>query len=394
MPSSLNALLAAWAATLIIVVGGFLAIELSYDPEAEHMPAAREEEQSDTPENSEPDHDRGHDTDHVKAAEPAHEETSPMPKGMDNFKMPETKVADSHTSLADHDMPAPGQVEEDNSPTDALQIAPAGLPVQADPALLEKSDQGMLPRISEDGKQPYEFYAAPFTTDSKTPRIAIIMGELGLRSRATQRALAELPADVTLAFSPYAANLIDWGERAREDGHEVLLMVPMEPVNYPQNDPGPLSLLTSQSSRENINLLKSSMGRLTGYVGVINHMGSRFTAASDSMRPVLDELKKRGLMFVDSRSTRYSRAATMARGMGLPVAYNNRYIDDELATDKINEELAALETRARTHGSAVGIARPYPVSINAIKVWAASLKQKGFALVPITGIADRQPPIN
>ncbi|MEX0299513.1 MAG: divergent polysaccharide deacetylase family protein [Kordiimonas sp.] len=181
-----------------------------------------------------------------------------------------------------------------------------------------------------------------------------------------------------------------WGERSRRDGHEVFLSIPMEPVNYPQNDPGALTLLTSHSQRESTNILRQSLGRMTGYVGVLNHMGSRFTAASDSLRPILDEINRRGLMFVDSRTTPYSRAAAMGRAMGLPVALNNGYIDKELAPDLIAEELKKLEVRAQTQGAAMGMARPYPVSINAIKVWVATLEERGFVLVPVTSIANRQ----
>jgi polysaccharide deacetylase 2 family uncharacterized protein YibQ len=262
--------------------------------------------------------------------------------------------------------------------------------VEADTDLLEQSTQGPLPKIAVDGRTPMQVYAAPQTGFGDKWRISLIVTDMGMMTRNTRKAIAELPPAVTFAFSPYAPNLIDC-EQSRRSGHEVLLMVPMEPENYPQNDPGPLSLLTSYASRENVNLLKSSLGRLTGYVGVINHMGARFTAAGDSLRPVLDELKFRGLMFVDSRTSSYSRAVNMARAIGLPSAYKNRDIDENVSQEAIAAELAELEKYARTVGSAVGVAHNYPVTINTIKTWAAGLEGRGFELVPISALADQQP---
>ena len=132
------------------------------------------------------------------------------------------------------------------------------------------------------------------------------------------------------------------GRGSRTKGFEVYLTIPMEPVNYPQNDPGPFSLLTARTTRENINLLKSSLARFSGYVGVINHMGSRFTASADSIRPVLAELNRRGLMFIDSRSTQYSVAATMSRAIGMPTAINNRNLDEVLSETEIMNQLQEL----------------------------------------------------
>ncbi|MBV1901034.1 MAG: divergent polysaccharide deacetylase family protein [Kordiimonadaceae bacterium] len=371
MLANVNALMIAWATSLILTVGGVLLLEATYSPAANHG-------------------------DHA-AAENA-DETAPDTDS--HTAQPEAQSNDTHTPTADPitGRPAPGQPTDHKADTDpsgtstvvAIE-APRIIPAIALPDLLEQSPQGALPKIAQDGRTAFTVYAAPTPKNiGKKPRIALMVTDLGMRSRITRRALAELPNDVSLAFSPYSPNLNGWGEQARRAGFEVFLTVPMEPVNYPQNDPGPLTLLTELSRRDNTNILRATMQKLTGYVGVVNHMGSRFTAASDSIKPVLEEIHKRGLMFVDSRTTPYSRAATMARAIGLPVAINNGYIDEDLAQGEIAAELTKLEQRARTQGAAMGLARPYPVTLNAIKVWAAALKDRDFVLVPATSIANLQ----
>lgn len=396
MPSSLNALLAAWAVSLIIVVGGILFFEVTYDPNADQ--AAAVEQDAGTSSQPAP-------SDETASNETGDGGTAQADTGGDSFGGNNAETAltntqggeeggaddgsltqDPATGMTQTRRPQPAQQE----PARVAQIV-GGVRVEADPGLIEQSNQGPLPRVSNEGARAFEVYSAPPPDTQDRAKIALIISELGMRSRSTRRAIADLPSRVTFAFSPYASNLMEWGEQARRTGHEVLLMVPMEPVNYPQNDPGPLSLLTSRSPRENINLLKSSLGRMTGYVGIVNHMGSRFTAASESLRPVLEEVQRRGLMLVDSRSTPYSRAASMARAIGLPTAFNNAYIDEDVNPAVIAQQLEELEKRARVYNYAVGMGRPYPVTIDAVKVWAAGLPERGFELVPITAVADRQP---
>ncbi len=365
MLSNVNALLIAWAVSLIIVVGGVLTLEATYTPAS-------------------PIEANGQASASNQTANTTGDTNTSVQQPFDQAGNTTAQTNNSTTGL-----PAPGEAI---APTQRLTLDSVAreIPAVALAELLEESDQGPLPKISEDGRKPFDAYAASAPLTNIPSRIALMVTDLGLKSRITQNAIAELPSDVGLAFSPYSRDLNSWGERSRRDGHEVFLSIPMEPVNYPQNDPGSLTLLTSHSQRESTNILKQSLGRMTGYVGVLNHMGSRFTAAADSMRPILDEINRRGLMFVDSRTTPYSRAAAMGRAIGMPIALNNGYIDSDLAPDLIAEELKKLEVRAQTQGAAMGMARPYPVSINAIKVWVATLEERGFVLVPVTSIANRQ----
>jgi hypothetical protein len=266
------------------------------------------------------------------------------------------------------------------------------LPPVPDPALVTPGREGLLPVVAPDGRQAWRVYARPFDAAEQRPRLAIVLGDLGLSQQATMTAIQKLPAGVTLAFAPYAGNLQDWIAQARAAGHEVLLQLPMEPLDYPASDPGPKALLTSLSPADNQARLEWVLSRVTGYVGVTNYMGSKFTMAPEALRPVLAELKGRGLLFLDSRSNQQSVGGRLAREVGLPVALNNRFLDNEASRTAIDARLDELERIARAGGTAVGIGYPYPVTIERIAAWAQRLPERGLVLAPVSAVVNRQPP--
>ncbi len=217
-----------------------------------------------------------------------------------------------------------------------------------------------------------------------------MISELGLSAAATDVAIQQMPSQVTLSFSPYAENLAQWINLARAAGHEVLINLPMEPLNFPANDPGPQTLLTSLSEQQNLERLNWSLNRVTGYVGVSNHMGSRFTATPEALKPVLQAINTRGLMFLDTRQTPRSVAVKLATEIGLPRAFNNRSLDQEASRVAIDARLAEIEKVARENGAAVAMGSPYPVTFERVLGWLPSLEGKGFALAPISAVANRQ----
>ena len=266
------------------------------------------------------------------------------------------------------------------------EIIPLALP---DSTLLYESNQGALPIIGPDGREPWMVYGRKVPPAGTKPRLAVIISGLGLSADATKRAI-ELPKEVTLSFSPYGPKLEIDVVSARQAGHEVLLDLPMEPISYPADDPGPHTLLTSLNPSENIARLNWLLGRFKAYVGVINHMGSRFTASPDPLRPILRELKGRGLMFVDSRTTNKSVASDMARQINLPNASNDRFIDHDPTSRSIDQSLAAAEGQARARGVALVVARPFPVTLERMAEWLPMLETRGIEIVPITAIVDEQ----
>ena len=265
-----------------------------------------------------------------------------------------------------------------------------GLRPAPDPALVEQTRLGPLPRVSPDGRKAWQAYARPFDSGDRRPRVAIIVSGLGLSGAATEAAIQRLPGAVTLAFAPYAKGLPQWIALARAAGHEVLLDLPMEPANFPANDPGPHTLLTSLTAQQNKVRLHWLLGRVTGYVGVVNRMGARFTTSETHVRPVLKELGQRGLLFVDSRSSLHSVAARMASEVGLPRAINNRFIDAEASRAAIDTRLKEIERIAKTAGHAVGIGSPFPVTIDRLQRWVQTLEGKGLALAPVSALVDTQ----
>src|SRR5262249_37652362 len=150
----------------------------------------------------------------------------------------------------------------------------------------------------------------------------------------------KLPGAVTLAFAPYGADLERWVSRARGEGHEILLQVPMEPFDYPDNDPGPQTLLTSLATDQNIDRLQWLMSRFQGYVGITNYMGARFTASDAALTPVVREAGKRGLIYMDDGSSARSLAAQLAGSNNVPFAKTDVVLDAVPTPVEIDRALA------------------------------------------------------
>ena len=255
-----------------------------------------------------------------------------------------------------------------------------------DHKLVEQSPSGPLPRIGDDGAQAWHVYSRPFPVSDTRPKIAIVIGGMGLSRTTTDFALKRLPGPVSVSFTPYAQGLQEWVDETRKAGHELLLELPMEPYDFPENDPGPQALLTDLSAIENTNRLEWLMSRFTGYIGVINFLGAKFTTAEAALGPIMAELKGRGLMIIDDNSTRRSLIGELAGRVDMPVLLSNRQIDSTPAADHIDAKLAELEKRALTEGKALGVGFSYPVTIDRVAVWAAQLDGKGIALAPASAL--------
>jgi polysaccharide deacetylase 2 family uncharacterized protein YibQ len=262
-----------------------------------------------------------------------------------------------------------------------------------DPDLIEKGGTGFLPIIGRDGRQPWQVYARPFDLADKRPRIAIVISSLGVSPTATDTAINHLPAAVTLAFVPYKRRLGEWINLTRAAGHEVLLDLPMEPADYPREDPGPNALLTALDPPQNMERLNWVMSQATGYVGMIALMGSRFSTSRDDMLPILTSLKRRGLLFVDNRSSPQTTAPTAAADVHLAFASAGRLLDADPSRSAIDKKLSELEDLARHDGSALGVAQhPYPVIMERVAVWAQTLEDRGLVLAPVSAVVDRPKP--
>jgi uncharacterized protein len=267
---------------------------------------------------------------------------------------------------------------------------PTDAPPPVDQKFVEMSGHGAIPKIAADGIRPADAFAQPvkpIAGKPDAPRIAIIVSGLGVSDSSSADAIAKLPGAVTLGFMPYGGDVAALAARARTKGHEVLLQVPMEPFDYPDNDPGPQTLLTSLTPQQNIDRLYWLMARFQGYVGIENSMGARFTASEASFAPVLRETAKRGLIFVDDGSNPRSLVSRIAGSNNLSFAKADMTIDAVATPVEIDHALGRLEMAARDHGVAVGISSALPVAIEHIAKWAKALESRGIQLVPITAVA-------
>jgi len=218
----------------------------------------------------------------------------------------------------------------------------------------------------------------------KRPIITIVVDDLGLSLARSERVFALKPP-LTLAFLPYADNLAQQSRQALEDGHELLLHLPMEPENG-DFDPGPRALMTDSARKKIVNDLQWNLGRFSGYVGINNHMGSRFTADRKGMKTVMGEVKKRGLLYLDSLTTSDSQGPRLAREMGVPYAVRHVFLDNVISYNAIRDRLKDLEKVAREQGFAIGICHPHDATIQALSSWLKTLDQKGLVLVPLSSI--------
>ena len=295
---------------------------------------------------------------------------------------------DGTTAVSDTVVASNGLVTQ---PTSAPRLKTvAVLHPHPDPELIEKGELGPLPIVDAAGRQPWRVYSRPFNALETRPRIAIVITNLGISVTSTQSAIQELPGAVTLAFAPYARRLDEWIDASRAAGHGVIITLPMEPLDYPRSDPGPYGLLTTLNAEQNLRRLEWVLSRFTGYIGVTNFLGSRFTTDAQALRPVLVELKRRGLMFVDGRDNPLSVAPRLATEVGLPRAVNDIFLDRQANRVTIDAQLEEIEQIARANGAAVAFGQPFPVTIARLKRWIRTLNERGLVLAPVSAVAGRQ----
>ena len=231
--------------------------------------------------------------------------------------------------------------------------------------VLDPNDPSLNAVTQTDGAQPFETFARPVNTDALAglPKIAIIIDGLGLSQTTTEEALTLLPPDITLAFAPYGNSLSRWTRRARSQGHELLVQVPMEPFDYPNNDPGPHTLLTSANAEQNKANLNWVLGRFDQYVGVINYMGARFASDELAGSEFMTELKNKGLLYVENGASGRSLLNVVAGKMNIPNIRADLIIDFRGRPSDIQTRLVQLESIAQEGGAALGVASAFPTSI-------------------------------
>jgi polysaccharide deacetylase 2 family uncharacterized protein YibQ len=281
---------------------------------------------------------------------------------------------------------APGEAEGQQ---EAMVFIPPHRPLKPAPiaAVTETTADGPLPRISSRGRKPFDVYAqvTPLSvTSSARPKIAIVLGGMGLNDRLTRKAIDQLPGDVTLGFAPYGEKLQEQVNRARAAGHEIMLQVPMEPVGYPGANPGPKTLLAEAPAEENLAALRWHMSRFAGYSGVTNYMGARLLVSEEALTPLMAELRSRGLAYLEDASVNLTISPKVGRQVKLPMQRSSVTIDAEPTAPAIAEALAQLEQEAVRNGLAIGTGSGLDVTIETVAEWAKTLQERGILLVPVS----------
>ncbi|MDE3016745.1 MAG: divergent polysaccharide deacetylase family protein [Pseudomonadota bacterium] len=267
-------------------------------------------------------------------------------------------------------------------PLSALAAMPPAAPKDA---LMEKSADGPLPIIGQDGTKPWRYYAKPFDRTGSRPAIAIIVTGLGENIAATEEAI-KLPENVTVSFSPYSRDIAGWRMAARTAGHEMMLDLPLQPGNYPVTDPGPYSLLVGNKNEVNEKHLDWLMSRFAGYTGFVTPPNDAFSADSDSFKVLLQLLAGRGLMLVMGDEPAEADTRQIINTANAAIVTADLLIDEDLSPIAIQARLTSLEQIARDRGYAIGIAQAYPLTMQQLAAWAARLNADGVTLVPVSFI--------
>jgi hypothetical protein len=291
-------------------------------------------------------------------------------------------------------LPEGRRPEAPRAPKPAATLAPAPPHDAAPPAQAARRpvQEAMLrpppPLPPAPAKPAWLRFAVPARPAGGRPQVAIVLDDLGLDRARTAQAI-RLAGPVTLSFMTYADDLTPQTEAARRAGHELFVHVPMEAVD-PREDPGPHALYTGLSRSGILERLRWGLGRFDGYVGINNHMGSKFTADARGMAPVIEELRARGLAFLDSRTTAKSAGIRVAEADGVPHAARDVFLDDDPAPAAIAAQLARVEAVARRRGSVIAIGHAHDPTLAALRGWLPSLAGKGLVLAPVSAIIRRR----
>ncbi|MFZ2102238.1 MAG: divergent polysaccharide deacetylase family protein [Oricola sp.] len=268
--------------------------------------------------------------------------------------------------------------------------ASVGQPLQVaylpDDDALESSEFGDLPVRTADGRRPMDIYARPWST-AGGKRIAVVIGGLGLSQTGTQRALKELPPEITLAFAPQGNSLQRWMTEARKAGHELLVQVPMEPFDYPRNDPGPQTLTVAANEDANLSNLRWALGQITNYTGIVNYLGGRFATDDKAIGPVLKEIGGRGLLYMNDGTAGGENLASLAHAYDVPYVTGQVVLDATQDPAAINARLKELEKIAEAQGTAIGTGSAFEATVGAVAAWANGAKKRGFEIVGVSALA-------
>ena len=287
-------------------------------------------------------------------------------RGLRGVILPEPNDAGPHAGLAYEEKALEDVYDPSAPPVDVASVQPPTIDVP------HADDQPLWMKN-----------ALPFTPAQGAPMIAIVIDDMGVDRKRSKHMWEDVPAPLTLSFMTYAHDLPAQTQAARNKGHELMLHMSMEPSSA-TIDAGPNVLMTAMDSTEIRSLANWGMDRFEGFVGVNNHMGSRFTEDERAMRVVLEEINKRGLLYLDSRTSSRTVGPTMARMLGVPALQRNVFLDNDNIADKVLKQLDEVERLARKYGHAIAIGHPRDATLQVLEDWIPKARERGLAIVPVS----------
>lgn len=321
---------------------------------------------------------------------PAETKTAALPPGGDYVAEPESPVSKAFAPKPPPAVDASGIPTQPNPRNADKPPSYEGLPafkgeVKALPAapvkeLLKKTAIGDVPAPGPDGRQPWQVYARPWSGPADRGKVAVVVMDMGLDKNATEAAIAKLPPEVTLAFSPYAQSLDKWVKKARDYGHEVMMVLPAESGGAQPRDPGPLGMTNAVPPETNLARIEGVMTRAAGYTGLIS-LGDKF-AASEQITQTLAKVREHGLLYVGPGSAPADRIPAIA-----PVT---AVADADLFREAIEMRLNQVSIAARTKGKALVVINPRPLSFDRLLPWLNDFEGQKLVIVPVSTLV--QPP--
>lgn len=275
--------------------------------------------------------------------------------------------------------------------TDILEASRQTLMQKFNYQLLLSSDpdRGDLTFLLVDGSEVVvvaNFTAAGVKSDLqpelKLPQLAIVIDDLG-RSLESAADFAALDIPLTFSVFPKLHESRAVAEYFTSRKRDIMLHMPMEPRDYPAQDPGPGAIFMAMNDHEVRHILSDDLKSVPGIIGVNNHMGSRLTADPQKMAQVMATLKGRDLFFLDSRTIADSVAYKSAVKAGIPALQRDVFLDNERNVGDILEQFRVLVEIAKVKGEAIGIGHPYPETLRALSRVAEIAETAGVEIVPV-----------
>lgn len=264
------------------------------------------------------------------------------------------------------------KIELEGGPKRFLDILGKALKKWAPEAVLSVPEPNGDHVVSISGRPTHSLHFVQAAPKAEAPRegarLAVVIDDIG-QSMRSAHALMELPYPVTFSVLPGTPHAKEIAAQAAAKGKEVLLHLPMEPKGWPGINPGPGALFTTMKPDEVRDTVAADLAEIPQAVGVNNHMGSRFTSHAEGMAVVLDELKARGMFFLDSLTAPNSTGTSQGKKIGLPVYRRNIFLDNIRDVGAILRQLEKAERVAASAGQAVAIGHPYPETVAALKKW-------------------------